>query len=37
MLRTLDGMVPDPVSVAVREPALDDVFLTLTAEGGKLS
>jgi len=37
MLRTLDGLAPDPVSVAVREPTLDDVFLTLTAEGGKLS
>jgi ABC-2 type transport system ATP-binding protein len=30
MLRTLDGGVPDPVSVAVREPTLDDVFLSLT-------
>ena len=31
MLRALDGLAPDPVSVAVREPTLDDVFLTLTA------
>jgi ABC-type multidrug transport system ATPase subunit len=30
VLRTLDGLVPDPVSVAVREPTLDDVFLSLT-------
>jgi ABC-type multidrug transport system ATPase subunit len=30
LLRTLAGRVPDPVSVAVREPALDDVFLALT-------
>ena len=30
MLRALDGRAPDPVSVAVREPTLDDVFL-LTA------
>jgi ABC-2 type transport system ATP-binding protein len=30
VLRTLDGGVPDPVSVAVREPTLDDVFLSLT-------
>ena len=35
VLRALDGQVPDPVSVAVREPTLDDVFLTLTADGGK--
>jgi daunorubicin resistance ABC transporter ATP-binding subunit len=34
VLRTLDGQAPDPVSVAVREPTLDDVFLTLT-QGGK--
>jgi ABC-2 type transport system ATP-binding protein len=32
MLRTLDGSAPDPVSVAVREPTLDDVFLSLTRE-----
>ena len=31
VLRALDGLVPDPVSVAVREPTLDDVFLTLTS------
>ncbi|HSZ40935.1 MAG TPA: ATP-binding cassette domain-containing protein [Trebonia sp.] len=37
MLRALDGLIPDPVSVAVREPTLDDVFLTLTAQGGTLS
>jgi daunorubicin resistance ABC transporter ATP-binding subunit len=30
VLRTLDGRVPDPTSVAVREPTLDDVFLSLT-------
>jgi ABC-2 type transport system ATP-binding protein len=33
MLRALDGRVPDPVSVAVREPTLDDVFLSLTRGG----
>ena len=32
MLRALDGRAPDPVSVAVREPTLDDVFLSLTRE-----
>jgi daunorubicin resistance ABC transporter ATP-binding subunit len=31
LLRVLDP-VPDPVSVAVREPTLDDVFLTLTGQ-----
>ena len=30
MLRALDGSAPDPVSVAVREPTLDDVSLSLT-------
>lgn len=30
VLRSLDNQVPDPVSVAVREPTLDDVFLSLT-------
>jgi ABC-2 type transport system ATP-binding protein len=35
VLRALDGRAPDPVSVAVREPTLDDVFLTLTGQGGK--
>jgi ABC-2 type transport system ATP-binding protein len=30
LLRALDGQGPDPVSVAVREPTLDDVFLSLT-------
>jgi ABC-2 type transport system ATP-binding protein len=33
VLRALDGRVPDPVSVAVREPTLDDVFLSLTRGG----
>jgi len=37
VLRALDGLVPDPVSVAVREPTLDDVFAALTTEGGKAS
>ncbi len=33
LLRVLDGdRVPDPVSVAVREPTLDDVFLALTGQ-----
>jgi ABC-type multidrug transport system ATPase subunit len=32
VLRALDGRAPDPVSVAVREPTLDDVFLILTRE-----
>jgi daunorubicin resistance ABC transporter ATP-binding subunit len=30
VLRALHGRAPDPVSVAVREPTLDDVFLSLT-------
>jgi ABC-2 type transport system ATP-binding protein len=34
LLRALDGRVPDPVSVAVREPTLDDVFLSLTGASG---
>jgi daunorubicin resistance ABC transporter ATP-binding subunit len=33
VLRALAGRAPDPVSVAVREPTLDDVFLSLTREG----
>ena len=33
MLRALDGRAPDPVSVAVREPTLDDVFLSRTRGG----
>jgi daunorubicin resistance ABC transporter ATP-binding subunit len=33
MLRALGGRAPDPVSVAVREPSLDDVFLSLTSGG----
>jgi len=35
VLRSLGGPVPDPTSVAIREPTLDDVFLSLT--GGQLS
>jgi daunorubicin resistance ABC transporter ATP-binding subunit len=30
VLRALDGLAPDPASVAVHEPTLDDVFLALT-------
>jgi hypothetical protein len=30
VLRTLEGVAPDPASVAVHEPTLDDVFLALT-------
>ena len=30
LMRVLDGRAPDPVSVAVRQPTLDDVFLSLT-------
>ena len=37
VLRTLDRRAPEPVSVGVREPALDDVFRTLTAGGGTSS
>jgi len=33
VLRALDGRAPDPVSVAVREPTLDDVFLSITGGG----
>ncbi len=33
VLRALDGRAPDPASVAVREPTLDDVFFSLTREG----
>jgi ABC-2 type transport system ATP-binding protein len=33
VLRALDGRAPDPVSVAVSEPTLDDVFLSLTRGG----
>jgi hypothetical protein len=33
VLRALDGRAPDPVTVAVREPTLDDVFLSLTQKG----
>ena len=33
MLRALNGRAPDPVSVAIREPTLDDVFLSLTRGG----
>jgi ABC-2 type transport system ATP-binding protein len=35
VLRVLGGRAPDPVSVAVREPTLDDVFLSLTGGGRK--
>ena len=33
VLRALDGRAPDPMTVAVREPTLDDVFLSLTQKG----
>jgi ABC-2 type transport system ATP-binding protein len=33
VLRTLDGQAPDPVTVTVHEPTLDDVFLVLTQGG----
>ena len=33
LLRALNGRAPDPVSIAVREPTLDDVFLSLTRGG----
>jgi daunorubicin resistance ABC transporter ATP-binding subunit len=33
VLRVLDGRAPDPVSVTIREPTLDDVFLSLTCGG----
>jgi ABC-2 type transport system ATP-binding protein len=33
VMRALEGRAPDPVSVAVREPTLDDVFLSLTRGG----
>jgi len=36
VLRILDGQAPDPISVAVHEPTLDDVFLTLTQGGSEL-
>jgi ABC-2 type transport system ATP-binding protein len=32
VLRALDGVAPDPTSVAVHEPTLDDVFLALTGK-----
>jgi daunorubicin resistance ABC transporter ATP-binding subunit len=35
VLRTLDGRVPDPLSVSVHEPTLDDVFRILTSQGDK--
>jgi ABC-type multidrug transport system ATPase subunit len=34
VLRALEGRAPDPVSVAVREPTLDDVFRSLTKGEG---
>jgi ABC-2 type transport system ATP-binding protein len=33
VLRALEGRAPDPASVAVREPTLDDVFLAVTRGG----
>jgi daunorubicin resistance ABC transporter ATP-binding subunit len=33
VLRALDGRAPDPVTVGVSEPTLDDVFLSLTRGG----
>src|SRR5580693_9106713 len=33
ILRVLDGRAPDPVSVEISEPTLDDVFLSLTRGG----
>jgi ABC-2 type transport system ATP-binding protein len=33
VLRALAGHAPDPVSVEIREPTLDDVFLSLTRGG----
>jgi ABC-2 type transport system ATP-binding protein len=33
VLRALEDRAPDPVTVAVREPTLDDVFLSLTRGG----
>jgi ABC-2 type transport system ATP-binding protein len=33
VLRALDGRGPDPVSIAVAEPTLDNVFLSLTGRG----
>jgi ABC-2 type transport system ATP-binding protein len=35
ILRVLEGRAPDPLTVAVREPTLDDVFLSLTGGAGK--
>jgi len=35
ILRALEGRAPDPLTVAVREPTLDDVFLSLTGGAGK--
>jgi hypothetical protein len=32
LLRELTGQVPDPVTVRVHEPTLDDVFLGLTGD-----
>lgn len=34
VLRALEGRAPDPVSMAVREPTLDDVFRSLTEGEG---
>lgn len=30
--RTLAGRAPDPAAVEIREPTLDDIFLTLTGK-----
>jgi ABC-2 type transport system ATP-binding protein len=35
ILRALEGRAPDPLTVAVREPTLDDVFLSLTGGTAK--
>jgi ABC-2 type transport system ATP-binding protein len=35
ILRALEGRAPDPLTVEVREPTLDDVFLSLTGGSGK--
>jgi ABC-2 type transport system ATP-binding protein len=35
ILRALEGRAPDPLTVAVHEPTLDDVFLSLTGGAGK--
>jgi ABC-2 type transport system ATP-binding protein len=37
LLRELAGQVPDPVTVGVHEPTLDDVFLSLTGDVPQIS